>query len=364
MENPRLSARGVRFFLVLFVNLCAFSLYTLNRNYEGDRRSDEMTRDAARERPTLNRTEIARNLITMTAAAIQNGLSATATPLPPIFQRIATHNAGGQVQHLQLSADGSHLLILAEGQLTLWDIGAQSAPQIIETAAVSASLSPDEDLVAFGHSDGGVYLWNAADAAANRLGEHKDAVRAFAFSPDSVWLASADQDVQIWDLATGEPVHSYEDYPGDINSMVFDVNSASLIIGGSSPEVFFWRLGAETARDYAGHESEITVLALSAQGRVASGDAAGAVRLWNPDNVAAGSLLIGEQSGEVHGLAFSDDGTVLIVLGQQISRWGVAERRQWDVIALSQTPPTHLILHGDRIITADDDGQVVIWQQQ
>ena len=72
------------------------------------------------------------------------------------------------------------------------------------------SISPDDQLVAAGMSDGSIGVWNLdGGEEVYRTRGHEDIVTDVEFSPDGATLASssADTTVQVWDAATGQLLH-------------------------------------------------------------------------------------------------------------------------------------------------------------
>lgn len=84
--------------------------------------------------------------------------------------------------------------------------------------AISVAVSPDRSLVATGGGawDRRVRLWDVRSGAMRDLGYHDDIIRGLAFSPNGKLLASGDgaDDVQIWDVKSGQPVIGFR---GDVS---------------------------------------------------------------------------------------------------------------------------------------------------
>ena len=198
-----------------------------------------------------------------------------------------------------------------------------------DSGKISAlALSPDGKLLAaageFGRAAIRIYDLESGTLAILLLG-HDKPVRALAFSDDGRLLLSggADGAVIIWDVEARRGLRRLEapgaqDAGNIVEAVAFTANHEYAVATGPDNTVHLWR--ADTGRLTAtlrGHSGRVRSLAVSANNVIASGDAAGAIRLWE---TATGKFL-GEWNNQspsdkrpasVRGLAFSPDGRLLL----------------------------------------------------
>jgi WD40 repeat protein len=240
----------------------------------------------------------------------------------PVASALASHPGGGDVP-LAFSPDGKLLATVgSNGTVRLWDLATGKLAGSLPRAApdgraddASAAFSADDNLLAIGVADNigvpsdTVQLWDVATgqpvAAPQRVRAGSGDDVGLAFSPDGKLLASTDDDgmVRLWDTATGKPAGT----PLVVNS------SPAAAIGGTG---------------YA-----ILDVAFSPDGKqLAIGEPRGTVGLWDlATRRAVGSLLRAPPnfSGSTDvetGLAFSPDGKLLAGadLDGMVSLWDPA----------------------------------------
>ncbi|MDR0902033.1 MAG: protein kinase, partial [Opitutaceae bacterium] len=104
--------------------------------------------------------------------------------------------------------------------------------------------SPDGATLAVGCNDGGVYLWDAATGAQQRvLDAHRNRVTHFAFSPDGKILATTSQDkkISLWDAAAGKRLVSYSNH-GHEPVLRFSRDGARLVSTNFLPEATLFEI--------------------------------------------------------------------------------------------------------------------------
>ena len=140
--------------------------------------------------------------------------------------------------------------------------------------------------------------------AIHTISEHEDDVWTVAFSPDGTKLASGGGDtVSLWDVATAEllqtfrrpldreiPVGAAEELIGDVptdlpanaTSIVFSPDGQVLVSGSYDATIRLWDVATgEQLHTLEGHTYSITSVAVSPDGtRIASGSYDGTVLLW------------------------------------------------------------------------------------
>ena len=160
-------------------------------------------------------------------------------------------------------------------------------------------------MLASGSRDDKIILWELETGEAiHTISEHEDDVWTVAFSPDGKTLASGGGDkISLWDVATAELLQTFRkpidvgpsvgtaeelegdtptDLPANATSIVFSPDGKVLVSGSYDATIRLWDIatGAQLTT-LEGHTYSITSVAVSPDGSIiASGSFDGTVLLW------------------------------------------------------------------------------------
>jgi WD40 repeat protein len=141
-------------------------------------------------------------------------------------------------------------------------------------------------------------------------------VRAVAFSPDGLLIASGSDDnlVRLWKAGTGEFVHELSGNLGEVTSVAFNGDGTRIVSGGlDTSEHLFDTATGEELKFLTGHHETVTSVALDPAGEhILSGSEDQTVRLWNASNGQMIGRPINAFTGRILKVAFSPDGTMLM----------------------------------------------------
>jgi WD40 repeat protein/CHAT domain-containing protein/tetratricopeptide (TPR) repeat protein len=230
------------------------------------------------------------------------------------------------------------LVVLTATGLPAW--GQQAAkirvvPNIPHYAQFyTAMYSPDGAYMASSSFDNNVKIWDAASGQLlHTLAGHADVVESMAFSPDNTRLvtASRDKTIKIWDIATGTVLHDIGGHTQHVNSVAYFPDGLRFLSGSGDKTVKIWdgRSG-QLLRSLEGHPDPVHTVAISPDGRlIASGGQWGKLKIWD----AASGDRVRELPGHfregyqeiIHSVAFSSDGSSLATAGwdKTIRLWDV-----------------------------------------
>jgi hypothetical protein len=110
----------------------------------------------------------------------------------------------------------------------------------------AVAFCPTGKVLASGGDDNNVVLWEAATGKElHKLQGPKDGIGALAFSPDGRVLASAsngtkDQSLWLWETATGKPLHRIQRGYCDTSSLAFSPDGRSVAVASGEQAVDLW----------------------------------------------------------------------------------------------------------------------------
>ncbi|MFT5699878.1 MAG: WD40 repeat protein [Desulforhopalus sp.] len=206
----------------------------------------------------------------------------------------------------------------------------------------SVAFSPDGNTLASGggYEDNIIKLWDVVSGdVLHSLSGHTGSVNSVAFSPDGKTLASGggykDNIIKLWDVASGKEIGSLSGHMRSVNSVVFSPDGKTVASGSGDKIIKLWDIasGKETG-SLSGHTGSVASVAFSPDSKtLASGDEYkdNIIKLWD---VASGKEIgsLSGHTGSVNSVAFSPDGNTLASGGGYedniIKLWDVASGKE------------------------------------
>jgi WD40 repeat protein len=152
-------------------------------------------------------------------------------------------------------------------------------------------------------------------------------IEAAHFSPDGrqVFLGDRTGLVQLWDLASGQPVRRFPGHTGAVWSIALTEDGKYLLTGSADGTVRLWdAVSGQQLKRLVGHQGTVWSVAISRNGEQGlSGGADGSIRLWD--------LKTGQETGHfkaqkhgVYGVALSPNGAqALSGSGDIVKKYGI-----------------------------------------
>lgn len=261
--------------------------------------------------------------------------------------------------------------ISKSGTIILWDSIKQSKIQSLESKdrkASSLDYNKDGSLLAVGQDGGQVQILSMPDGEEKQtLTSGTATIKALAFSPDGKSLAIASkQAIEIWSTATFKKTSSLPK-SGQMQELAWTPDSKSILSGGSDFNLHVYSVDGSSQSILKGHTKAISALAVSKDGKkVASGDRAGKILLWDWGTKNPGSKEITAHQGGVDSLSFSPDANQLASAGRDdlVKTWNTSSADMLQTFKGHKNDVRGVVFSpdGSTIASAGLDGTVKIWE--
>ncbi len=279
---------------------------------------------------------------------------------------------------LAFAPDGAEVVAAGYHEITTWKVGDGAPSRRLRGTAERVhdiAYSPDGRWMATASGDpgqfGSVQLWIAEPGGGGKLArdllESTDAAFAVAFSPDGAKLAAAgaDRAVRVWDVATGKELALIEDHADWIFDLAWSPDGKRLATASrdKTSKVFDVEK-KESIATFPGHAETVYCVAFAPDGKaIATGGGDNQIRVWNPDDDAKQSRVIGGSGGAVFRLIFHPDGKTLAATGADkvvrtfenfAPKHALAGHNDW-IYSLALSPD------GKTLASGSWDGEVRTW---
>lgn len=280
---------------------------------------------------------------------------------------------GTEVEHASFSPDGSLVATEAADKVVrIWNVATGQLAQSFPTKRLyRVWFLPDGKRVVVGDSFGGLRFHDVATGAVLADGTpHRDRIHAAAFSPDgsTMWIASYDHTVSVWDLRTLAQTGSIRDHESDVTGVAVSRDGRWLLT--AEEDVYLHVRRADTGERWhtirLPESAKSSAATFSADGRtivVRSHD--GIVRTYHAASGVLLSAIDVQPTGKLFATALRPDGKQLAAAGTSgaVSLWAWGADPGYRLLDLGPDVREHVLSSGytpdgERIVVGGGDGTV------
>ncbi len=234
------------------------------------------------------------------------------------------------------------------------------------------AVSPLTDTIVSGGDDGAMYLWQLRSETVTELGRHDGPVRALAFSPNGVMVASASGEheaaIQLTDLQSRETVLLGQGGKQTPN-LIFSPGGKSLASASADArcEIQLWNLQNGQMRVLRGAWKGPGSISFSPDGsQIAAADSDltnSAIRIWDVETGTA--RVLGHSTRQITSVGFLADGKHLASgsWDETIRLWNI-QTGEARILGENCACVCRIAISADRLAAYSLDGKLRVWDLQ
>ncbi|KAH7348931.1 F-box/WD repeat-containing protein-like protein [Rhexocercosporidium sp. MPI-PUGE-AT-0058] len=222
------------------------------------------------------------------------------------------------------------------------------------------AMVPWEDTLVSGGCDRDVRVWNMATGESlHTLRGHTSTVRCLKMSDSSTAISgSRDTTLRIWDIKTGLCKNVLVGHQASVRCL--EIKGDIVVSGSYDTTARVWSISeGRCLRTLSGHFSQIYAIAFDGT-RIATGSLDTSVRIWDPTNGSCQAILQGHTSlvGQLQ-----MRGNTLVTGGSDgsVRVWSLEKMAPIHRLAAHDNSVTSLQFDDTRVVSGGSDGRVKVW---
>ncbi|WP_242045324.1 WD40 repeat domain-containing protein [Anabaena catenula] len=198
----------------------------------------------------------------------------------------------------------------------------------------------------------------------NTLYGHSDQIFSVAVNPDGKTFASgsADHNIKVWNIETGEIIHTLTGHSNYVRSVTFSPDGQTIASGSYDKTFKLWH--SLKGKTFIEHSGGLTSVAFSPDGKTyATGSLDSTVKIWDLSNEKLMYTLTAHENS-INSIVFSIDGQNLISGGcdQSIKIWNL-KTGMVDITITNQESVNTIAIspEGKIFATGSDNNTIKLW---
>ena len=293
----------------------------------------------------------------------------TARAVDRLARRAVVDAGVGEISGACFSPDGERLAIASfEDAVRIWDLRTLRQTQLIRSPLGmiwGVEYSPDGSLLALWGEEG-LGLWGTDSESFVR--SNRTRLLVARFSPDGRTLATGGWDgtIKLWDVSTGEELHSVPGHGGTLLSLSFTPDGRLLASGGGAGDtrICLWDPGTlAQLRCSDAHDTDVHAIAFSpTHPTFVSTGPRSVVKLW-PTDFSAPPLPLMGHDGNVFPADYTPDGSVLMTMDDEglVILWDPSTGEPLRTLATAGGQFAALSPDGTTLAFSTLNGRIELW---